>query len=151
MNKICLNKVCHLPIAASQTSCCSNGSDSPHRQRHGVMPVLRAVDCVRRALRLDASIIQDTRIHVPLKCLFPLGNSGPCLMHVGLHSNSISFGSSVFAGLSVVTITATTYSPGGTMLYDLVSYTLLANCDCDTFRTPPLMSKRTIRTPGEGG
>jgi len=38
------------------TSCCSNDSDGPHRR--GVTPLLRVIGCVRRARRLDASIVQ---------------------------------------------------------------------------------------------
>ena len=56
----------------------SNGSDSPHRR--GVTSLLRAVGCVRRAPRLDASVVQRVSgTCFPLKFPVHLGNRGPII------------------------------------------------------------------------
>jgi len=87
-----------------KTSCFGIGSDSPHRR--GMTPLLRAIGCVRRPRRLDASIVQG----VPGRPTCPVSRWGirPPIQymvrcaHVSLPPpNGISIASSFFAGLTV--------------------------------------------------
>ena len=55
------------------TSCCSNGSDSPHRR--GVMPLLRAIGCVRTPA--VAFTVQGVSGICPLNYPLPVGASEP--------------------------------------------------------------------------